>query len=1593
VPDEFDLPLSVVFQLAQFKKQLKFIYEELAKLGKHEAKVSPVLTGQYANRSFATMGRRTSGSSDAAKEVEIHERDLALLVERAKKKKEAKEADKAALKIEERYFEQLAKTASAEDARAQRERERQEKALQKERERNELIARRASLSGDVNYKSNAEIRYLKQQAEIERRRSKYQRKYGDLQTEFGTTDVSKIDKEIERRKKLDQIQKDNIASQKRLAVEQVKGVQSQQKLNKALDTAIGKLIRYRVAFAAMYKVYEGFTQSIKTFIDVNYQLAQIEKTIRPTKNALDDIKNTAFDLSKQYSIAIGDILDAFRIWGQTGLRQKELIDAVNASLIASNALGIDAKTITEDLTAAIYSYDVAAEDLVSVIDKWMAVQREYPVTAEDLANGMKKVGIAAKNLGIDMDELNGYLASIVAVTRKSGAEVGNSLKTIFARLPRDLTIEAFESVGVFTKKSENEFRDFSVVLGELAAKWKDLTDVEQRNIAQQAAGVRRYVDFLALMENYSVALSAAATSQDSFGEALQASATEVSTVRKQIQQLKNIYSEIGEAFGGELFPIINSFIGALKLLAKALSNSSIIKGIAAFSLFAGVIATAKASILAFQFVWDRLRTGLLFSIPSIETATLAFGTMGMKMKEAAIAANVLRSSLIRMRTANIIIFALSAMVSLWYVFRDATDSATESFEKFNRSLGDATTDIVGLKKSISAQSKQLEAIRMIAEERKKLLEILGSSEKGTEKYNRALKALTDRETALANKSEDVSNVLAVYGKNASLAAESSDEVTDAIQRLIDKQKDLIEQTNKEFERAKKLFLLDRDPEEYEKELRAQQDALDEALDAYSNYVGTASKILGGTDFKELFTGVFTDVFKGDDAKRFIFSDVGKFVDQVTNKFKDSLTTKKIELSEFINSESFDKLTPEQQVSIKQYYEDLNKLISELSVDIAKRMHKVFPSGGILGGVFTTDDLDKIKKELDSVGEELNVLYNRAQFGGPIYDEATKGQAGLRIYGNEINELLKKLLYLKSATEDADDADDKFGLTNKKLLDNIQDLKRELTLLEKKAGLDFSDELESLRQLDEALQKPFDSGAVTADHYKSILNDLKTIGERIRDSELSDAEKLIEKQKELKDITISEGVYSKSNEEVTGLIKEIDDLKKSTKAWGETYVDYLYRSGALQQYLIGQIRENTTGSKDLEQAIRNINKVYDSQLNIIQSVSGVYDDIYSSKSVGINLQIKALQSLRDEYIKLKDDALKSQDTKLGYEYRDMIIEIDKSIAKLGNSLDTIAIEKKFEPLKRFAQEFRTAASAGLGDIQSRWIDAAEKRNDLEEQLVLARKDLNEATVEGNQEMMLEAKKEIRALEDELNKVNSIVRTIGESLRDAFLQLADATFRNVMDDLAAQLTDILVATSKVGDVTQYAMPDLFKNASNQMYSSIKDAGGFASVEMKNALVAAGSIVAGQIAGSLVSDSVGGRQGAAIGSTFGAAAGTAGILGATGWAAGPIGGLLGGLAGAALGSLFGKDEEKPDDYVPVLEKNTDAVKANTKALEELSELVVNAPTNYRVPAFGGGYGGSVNLNFNGASSSEVRSALSILEEYGIDIRSTRTRARVVI
>jgi len=247
-----------------------------------------------------------------------------------------------------------------------------------------------------------------------------------------------------------------------------------------------------------YTAFNNILSSISSTVSHSYgYVKDLDRSLNDirivTSKSADEMKEFATqanNAAKALAVTTSDYTEGSLIYYQQGLDDETVKTLTDITAKTSNVTQQSMSTVSEQLTAVWNGYQVAnqaAEEGMQVyeeyVDKMAAVGAATASDLEELSTAMSKVASAASSMGVDFDDLNAQIATIVSVTRQAPESVGTALKTIYARLG-DLKVDGvdefgtklgevsaqLQTMGINIIDQQGNMRNMSEVIAEVAEK-------------------------------------------------------------------------------------------------------------------------------------------------------------------------------------------------------------------------------------------------------------------------------------------------------------------------------------------------------------------------------------------------------------------------------------------------------------------------------------------------------------------------------------------------------------------------------------------------------------------------------------------------------------------------------------------------------------------------------------------------------------------------------------------------------------------------------------------------------------------------------------------------------------------------------------------------------------------------------------------------------------------------------------------------------------------------------------------------------------------------------------------------------------------
>ena len=378
-------------------------------------------------------------------------------------------------------------------------------------------------------------------------------------TQLGTYNIQQFRQELEKSQlTLAQIQKafSTVGAKGTLAFRQLTSVLTENQLKlkethnilQSMSQTLMNTVKWSIASTAVNSLTSSIQKAWSFTKQLDTSLNNIMVVTGKSSEEMEAFAVRANKAAKALGASTKSYADASLIYYQQGLSDTDVAARTDVTMKVANVTGQNASAVSEQLTAVWNGYKVSSAEAELYIDKLSAVAATTAADLEELSTGMSKVASAANIMGVDIDQLNAQLATIVSVTREAPESIGTALKTVYARmsdikagLDEETTLDEYTEqmaqMGINVLDAQNNLRDMGEVVEEIGKNWDNLSRSQQVSLAQTIAGTRQYSRMMALFDNWGMYEKAKSTSASSAGTLDEQNEVKLESLEAKMQQL------------------------------------------------------------------------------------------------------------------------------------------------------------------------------------------------------------------------------------------------------------------------------------------------------------------------------------------------------------------------------------------------------------------------------------------------------------------------------------------------------------------------------------------------------------------------------------------------------------------------------------------------------------------------------------------------------------------------------------------------------------------------------------------------------------------------------------------------------------------------------------------------------------------------------------------------------------------------------------------------------------------------------------------------------------------------------------------------
>ncbi|WP_265693711.1 phage tail tape measure protein [Providencia rustigianii] len=340
--------------------------------------------------------------------------------------------------------------------------------------------------------------------------------------------------------------------------------------------------------------------------DFEIGMSKVQALTRLDKNSGDYkmLREQARDLGATTAFTANEVAQGQAFYAMAGFKPEQIKNAMKGTLSMSLAGDIDLATTADIGSNILTGFKLNSDEMNRVSDTLVATFTRSNVNLNMLGDTMKYVAPVAAGLGVDI-ETAAAAAGKLGDAGIQASMAGTGLKSILGRLaePPKQAAEALTKLGIKTRDSKGNLREFTDILAELDKKTKKMGNAQRAGLFKHIAGEEAFAALTVLTDQAGAGQLQAliAEIKAAKGEAEKVAKTMTDNLDGDLKNLTSAYEDVGiQIFGGADSPLrdiaksVTDIISSFGEWAK--KNPEIVKTLTMITLGLGAVLAVGGGI-------------------------------------------------------------------------------------------------------------------------------------------------------------------------------------------------------------------------------------------------------------------------------------------------------------------------------------------------------------------------------------------------------------------------------------------------------------------------------------------------------------------------------------------------------------------------------------------------------------------------------------------------------------------------------------------------------------------------------------------------------------------------------------------------------------------------------------------------------------------------------------------------------------------------------------------------------------------------------------------------------------------------------------
>ena len=277
---------------------------------------------------------------------------------------------------------------------------------------------------------------------------------------------------------------------------------------------LNSIMQYLTMTMSIHQAIAQLRKGIQYVREIDLALTELKKVTDESEETYDKFLETAAKTGARLGTTISAVTEATATFAKLGYSMEQATEMAESAIVYKNVGDNIASTgdAADSIISTLKGFGMEASESMAIVDRFNEVGNKFAITSQGIGEALRLSASAMNEGGNSLDESIALITAANEVVNDPSS-VGTALKTLTLRLRGSKTEleemgEDVSDMAITTSQLQakllaltggqvdimadaNTFKNSTQILREMAAAWKDMTDIQRASALELMGGKRQ----------------------------------------------------------------------------------------------------------------------------------------------------------------------------------------------------------------------------------------------------------------------------------------------------------------------------------------------------------------------------------------------------------------------------------------------------------------------------------------------------------------------------------------------------------------------------------------------------------------------------------------------------------------------------------------------------------------------------------------------------------------------------------------------------------------------------------------------------------------------------------------------------------------------------------------------------------------------------------------------------------------------------------------------------------------------------------------------------------------------------------------------